>query len=156
MMPALTFRRFRSWLHAEEEDAVVVYNDNPIAGFVFQLCVILGSCVFIPVMRRWIVLPVTLACAATAHTLVDARRAIIITPKAVVYRPRFGRPRRVAIAKIQGISHAKVLDYRYDEPVPGVLISLVNGEEEAFPLNFRARSRILEHIAAVAGKAIGE
>lgn len=112
--------------------------------------------VFFPKLRQYPAGLLALAAFALSRTLAEGRRAIIFTEKEVIHRPPLGRPRRVLISRIEGLMRSNVIvSYMLRASRrPGVIMTLTNGEEEVWPLDFDERDEILRRLSAATDKAI--
>ena len=148
----------RSWLHAGEEGALIVYNKHYRVKLLLVCCTLATSWAFLPVMRQCPIGFLVIAAFWLPRTLAEGRRAIIFTNTEVIYRPPFAQPLRTAIAGIQSLKRSKVTLSVGLRAIrgPGVLLTTMTGETTALPLDFKEREEILQRVNAVTGKTVAE
>jgi hypothetical protein len=148
-------RAFRTWRHAGEESAVVVYSKAFWGQLVYQCCILLAVGAYIPFMRLSLTI---IAMLIVPRTLAEGRRAVIFNPTEVIYRPPFARPARAPIEGINTLRRSKVTMFYWLRPrrAKGVLIGMADGTKVVLPLDFKGPNEILQRLSAATGKAIQE
>ena len=69
--------RFRSWLHAGEEAAIVVYSKPYRMKLVLQVCAFAAFWTLFPLLRRYSLGLVTIAAYALPRAAAEGRRAVV-------------------------------------------------------------------------------
>lgn len=146
---------FQSWWQAGEETALVVYAKNFRMTLLLQCCAFAAFCA-IPSFRRYILVLLVLTVLTLSRTVAEGRRAIIFTESEVIYRPALARLRRVPFSSIRNLTRTNVTVFYLLRPSSrlGVTMTLTNGEEEVWPLDFNERDEVLRRLSAATGKTI--
>ena len=141
----------RSWRHAGEHGAVVIYpyrSRNTLTWFLVWtiLLVALQNSIF------WVAF---VAVTATS-ILAQRRRALILTSNEVIHRPAVAQPTRVALGEITTIraAHMGGPDLLGPRVVPCVVLQLSNGETCIFPLEAQHPKEALAALSEAAGKEV--
>ena len=153
--------QFRRWRHQGEDGATAIYrlgSPNFAAVFITVICCVIVPAVIRGARRVWIVW-ILFAVNYMPYAFTARRRALIVTPSGLAYRPSFGSIRTVNWSDIDSVEHSSV-------PVPaglfaGFFVSGVvfifkdyNRNPVAFPLDLSNRSELLKLIRDNIGKSI--
>jgi hypothetical protein len=149
----------RSWRHAGEQGAVVIYpyrGQNRLA-----LCLVWAILLILiidrqPTLRHPAVWVTSFAVPAT-YIFAQRRRALILTADEVIHRPAVAQPTRVPFDVILTIRPAAVdVLTLFLRPMmcPGVVLELANGETYSFPLGSRHPREALATLSKATGKEI--
>jgi hypothetical protein len=82
--------------------------------------------------------------------LLERRRAIILTPKEIIYRPPLASPIRVPFCEVVGFEQTCFYTTWLLRPrlVAGLAITLKNGEKTMVPLNFADGAQVIKRLEA--------
>lgn len=148
-------KSLRSWWHAGEDGAVVVYRKGMWALLVrMSLCLII-ICLFVPSIPQFrTVLPVV--ALPFLRGIAEGRRAIIFTDTLLIYRPPFADVLRIPIAEITSLKKALVPQSYFFRGrwVSGLCLTMANGEIIPLPLNIAKEDEVLQRLSAVTAKPI--
>jgi hypothetical protein len=147
---------FKNWLHEGEDDCIRVYR-RPYVGrllWVVLSCALL--CLTMPERARPVLLAVT--AALIARFLFEGRRAIIFTEDSLIYRPPFGRARRILTRNIVSVTPATAVVSIYLTPefVRGIKLETTSGEPYLMPMDFPNHAEISQRLTASSGGGLGE
>ena len=148
------FSALRSWVHAGEDGAVVIYphRNESWMGWVLAWAGLFVILINYPTLWR------TCFALTALNLIFQRRRALIFSKTEVVYRPALGPPRRVLLTQIISIHSSTVAIatvFLRELHVPGVVLELSNGERCAFPLEARNPREALERLREATGKEVG-
>jgi hypothetical protein len=159
MRPSLAaITKFRSWFHAGEEGALAVYTKPYRMNLVIQSVGLLAFWAVFPVLQGYSLGLMSIAAYALPRVVAEGRRAIVFSDSEFIYRPPFAPPVRVPFVQVLHFRRSKVtVSYLLRLGfVNGIIVTLVEGSELAFPLDFKERDEILQRLISLTGKAIDE
>ena len=149
MRPPVAY--YRQWRHEGEEGAVAVYSAASWGMPVVAIATACALCFFLLHLKYPAILLLLVAYAAVPD-LANARKAVILTPKSVRYRPTFGGLQEVPIANIARLKRKRMTELAgWNAPIDVAAVELVltNGQSIFLSLNLRGGEELLERLCSM-------